>query len=260
MYLSDLDLAGFRAARDELFATDPQSPVHRPGFTGLRYFPDTERTPARCRCARPRRLGDRHGWPGRGTAFRRVRRGGHPVRARPCSAGRLRRWAVPAVPGRQLRPARRRLRCRALPHRPGRRAPSAGRHAARRRPGAAGLRLRVQPELRLRRPVGLPAGARARTACPSRSRPANARTSDPAHRTREGRPPATRAPSCVQRFYLRLRISSAAWGTTLNRSPTTPKSASSKIGASPSLFTATIVFEVCMPARCWIAPEMPSAT
>jgi uncharacterized protein (DUF1684 family) len=41
MYLSDLDLAGFRAARDELFATHPQSPVHRPGFTGLRYFPDT---------------------------------------------------------------------------------------------------------------------------------------------------------------------------------------------------------------------------
>lgn len=59
--------------------------------------------------------------------------------------------------------------------------------------------------------------------------------------------------------HLRLRISSAAWGTTLNRSPTTPKSASSKIGASASLFTATIVFEVCMPARCWMAPEMPSA-
>ena len=26
-----------------------------------------------------------------------------------------------------------------------------------------------------------------------------------------------------------------------------------------SLFTATIVFDVCIPARCWIAPEMPSA-
>ena len=48
-------------------------------------------------------------------------------------------------------------------------------------------------------------------------------------------------------------------GTTLNRSPTTPKSARSKIGASASLLTATIVFDVCMPARCWIAPEMPSA-
>jgi len=26
-----------------------------------------------------------------------------------------------------------------------------------------------------------------------------------------------------------------------------------------SLLTATIVLDVCMPARCWIAPEMPSA-
>src|ERR671920_670819 len=42
-------------------------------------------------------------------------------------------------------------------------------------------------------------------------------------------------------------------------SPTTPKSTSSKIGASSSLLTATMVFEVCMPARCWIAPEMPLA-
>ena len=32
-----------------------------------------------------------------------------------------------------------------------------------------------------------------------------------------------------------------------------------EIGASSSLLTATIVLEVCMPARCWIAPEMPSA-
>ena len=38
-----------------------------------------------------------------------------------------------------------------------------------------------------------------------------------------------------------------------------PKSASSKIGASGSLLMATIVFEVCMPARCWMAPEMPTA-
>jgi uncharacterized protein len=38
LYLSDVDLGGFRAARDELFATHPQSPVPH-GFTGLRYFP-----------------------------------------------------------------------------------------------------------------------------------------------------------------------------------------------------------------------------
>src|SRR5215212_5167411 len=55
-------------------------------------------------------------------------------------------------------------------------------------------------------------------------------------------------------------IASVACGSTVNRSPTTPKSTSSKIGASSSLLTATIVLDVCMPARCWIAPEMPLAT
>ncbi len=55
-------------------------------------------------------------------------------------------------------------------------------------------------------------------------------------------------------------ISAESFGTTLKRSPTTPKSVSSKIGASGSLLTATITFEVCMPARCWMAPEMPIAT
>jgi uncharacterized protein len=42
LYLSDVDLAGFRAARDELFATHPQSPIPaalRPSFAGLRYYP-----------------------------------------------------------------------------------------------------------------------------------------------------------------------------------------------------------------------------
>src|SRR6266508_358053 len=73
-------------------------------------------------------------------------------------------------------------------------------------------------------------------------------------RTRRAHHPARRPHA------LRLRTSSIACGTTLNRSPTTPKSASSKMGASPSLLTATIVLDVCMPARCWIAPEMPSAT
>lgn len=43
MYLADTDLAGFRAARDELFATHPQSPVpaaERAAFGGVRYFPE----------------------------------------------------------------------------------------------------------------------------------------------------------------------------------------------------------------------------
>jgi hypothetical protein len=30
-----------------------------------------------------------------------------------------------------------------------------------------------------------------------------------------------------------------------------------KMGASGSLFTAQITFEVRIPARCWMAPEMP---
>lgn len=42
LYLSDADLAGFRAARDELFAGHPASPVphaDRAAFTGLGWFP-----------------------------------------------------------------------------------------------------------------------------------------------------------------------------------------------------------------------------
>ena len=31
------------------------------------------------------------------------------------------------------------------------------------------------------------------------------------------------------------------------------------MGASGSLLIATMVFESFMPARCWIAPEMPTA-
>jgi uncharacterized protein (DUF1684 family) len=42
MYLSDADLAGFRAARDDLFRSHPQSPIpagERAAFTGVPYFP-----------------------------------------------------------------------------------------------------------------------------------------------------------------------------------------------------------------------------
>jgi uncharacterized protein len=44
LYLSDLDLTAFRAARDTLFATHPQSPIptgERASFSGLRYFPES---------------------------------------------------------------------------------------------------------------------------------------------------------------------------------------------------------------------------
>ncbi|SDZ33965.1 hypothetical protein SAMN05421684_4671 [Asanoa ishikariensis] len=42
LYLSDVDLAGFRAGRDALFAEHPQSPIppdERPTFRGLPHFP-----------------------------------------------------------------------------------------------------------------------------------------------------------------------------------------------------------------------------
>src|SRR5580765_7921585 len=59
---------------------------------------------------------------------------------------------------------------------------------------------------------------------------------------------------------LRCFTSSVSCGTISCRSPTTPRSANSKIGALPSLLIATIVPELCMPTLCWIAPEMPTAT
>ena len=48
-------------------------------------------------------------------------------------------------------------------------------------------------------------------------------------------------------------------GTTLCTSPTMPRSATEKIGASPSLLTATMLSLFFMPTRCCVAPEMPSA-
>jgi uncharacterized protein len=38
LYLSDVDMNGFRAAKDKLFASHPQSPVPPAAFRGLRYF------------------------------------------------------------------------------------------------------------------------------------------------------------------------------------------------------------------------------
>jgi uncharacterized protein (DUF1684 family) len=38
LYLSDLDIAGFRRGKDELFANHPQSPVLGKPFAGLAYF------------------------------------------------------------------------------------------------------------------------------------------------------------------------------------------------------------------------------
>ncbi len=52
---------------------------------------------------------------------------------------------------------------------------------------------------------------------------------------------------------------SMSLGTTLCTSPTTPRSAMPKIGASPSLLTQMMLSDPFMPTMCWVAPEMPSA-
>src|SRR5262249_44820137 len=54
-------------------------------------------------------------------------------------------------------------------------------------------------------------------------------------------------------------IASVTLGTILWRSPTTPRSENSKIGAFWSLLIARMFSEFCIPTLCWIAPEMPSA-
>ena len=71
--------------------------------------------------------------------------------------------------------------------------------------------------------------------------------------------PVPKSPCAVSPPRLRLSISSIRAGRTVCRSPTTPKSAIWKIGAFGSLLIATMVRDPCMPARCWIAPEMPPA-
>jgi GNAT superfamily N-acetyltransferase len=56
---------------------------------------------------------------------------------------------------------------------------------------------------------------------------------------------------------LRSFTSAVSCGTIVCRSPTTPKSLKSKIGALASLLIATITWELCMPTLCWIAPLTP---
>src|SRR6185312_10772665 len=79
-------------------------------------------------------------------------------------------------------------------------------------------------------------------------------------RDRVGRRPRRRKLRRANAHDLRLRTSSVSLGTISCKSPTTPRSEYSKIGAFGSLLIATITFEPCMPTLCWIAPEMPSAT
>ena len=72
--------------------------------------------------------------------------------------------------------------------------------------------------------------------------------------------PRRRELSWANAHDVRARTSSTSFGTIACRSPTTPRSENSKIGAFASLLIATITFEPCIPTLCWIAPEMPSAT
>ena len=54
-------------------------------------------------------------------------------------------------------------------------------------------------------------------------------------------------------------MASVSLGMILCRSPTTPRSANSKIGAFGSLLIARMFSELCIPTLCWIAPEIPAA-
>ena len=58
---------------------------------------------------------------------------------------------------------------------------------------------------------------------------------------------------------LRRRISSVRAGSTWNRSPTTPRSAMARSGASASLLIATIRFAPFIPTMCCSAPLIPAA-
>lgn len=51
---------------------------------------------------------------------------------------------------------------------------------------------------------------------------------------------------------------SVSSGTFSKRSPTRPTSATWKIGASASLLIAAMTLLSFMPAKCWIAPEIPA--
>ena len=56
-----------------------------------------------------------------------------------------------------------------------------------------------------------------------------------------------------------LCSASISFGSTLWTSPTMPRSAMPKMGASLSLLMAMMFFEPFMPTMCWVAPEMPAA-
>src|ERR1019366_8657935 len=74
-----------------------------------------------------------------------------------------------------------------------------------------------------------------------------------------GVPPASVAGGHRDQLAFLALIASVSLGRILFRSPMTPRSENSKIGALASLLIATMFSEDCIPTLCWIAPEMPAA-
>ena len=64
----------------------------------------------------------------------------------------------------------------------------------------------------------------------------------------------------INYFSISFLILSFNIGTILCKSPTMPKSAALKIGAYLSLLIAMMYPDSSIPAKCWIAPEIPHAT
>ena len=163
----------WRATRDELFRSHPQSPVpaaRRASFAGLPYFDydPAFRVLATVEAAEPvlREIATSGEQPYTFRRFARARftlaeRGAD---ARPLLARGVRRRHVPLVRRRDERP------------RHVRRVPLPARHGQGRRPGRARrwararLQLRLQPVLLVRRPLGLPAGAPGEPARPRGAR------------------------------------------------------------------------------------------
>ncbi len=74
-----------------------------------------------------------------------------------------------------------------------------------------------------------------------------------------GRGGPQRTCSCTAAFSQSTTAAARSPGRSGTGRPTRPISATSKIGASPSLLMATMVRASLMPVRCWMAPEMPIA-
>jgi uncharacterized protein len=155
IYLDAADLADFRARRDKLFGTHPQSPVPAASFTGLRYYPPNDdaivTTSLR---VEPGEIQIDTGGPDGTVRYTRVG-------VLPTPFGELSLWWIAAYGGGLFLPVRDGT-CGSTTYGGGRHReghPRAGPDNAGRRPGAARLQLPVQPVLRLRRRLAVPAGA-----------------------------------------------------------------------------------------------------